>query len=112
MSKNEKYYKIYNILKQLGFKTSLVGTKLLIKVVLKASSYDDDYYYDINSIYSIISQEQKNLSFDDIKFTIFYSINNRKKDISKRNFKNIFGFEYDEYYFTAKELVEIIVGIL
>lgn len=112
MSRNEKYYKIYNILKQLGFKTSLVGTKLLIKVILKASSYNDDYYYDLNDIYLIISHEQKDVSFDDIKFTIFYSINNRKKDISKRNFKNIFGFEYDEYYFTSKELVEIIVGIL
>ena len=80
-------------LKQLGFKSSLYGTKLLIKVILKASALDD--YYTLNDIYSVISQET-DLSINDISVLIFNSLNSRKKDISKKNFENIFGYEYNE----------------
>ena len=80
-------------LKQLGFKSSLYGTKLLIKVILKASTLDD--YYTLNDIYSVISQET-DLSINDISVLIFNSLNSRKKDISKKNFENIFGYEYNE----------------
>lgn len=55
MSNNKQYYEIYKILKQLGFKSSLRGTKLLIRVVLKASALND--YYTLNDIYSVISKE-------------------------------------------------------
>ena len=80
-------------LKQLGFKSSLYGTKLLIKVILKASALDD--YYTLNDIYSVISQET-DLSINDISVLVFNSLNSRKKDISKKNFENIFGYEYNE----------------
>ena len=93
MSNNKQYYQIYRILKQLGFKSSLYGTKLLIKVILKASALDD--YYTLNDIYSVISQET-DLSINDISVLIFNSLNSRKKDISKKNFENIFGYEYNE----------------
>ena len=88
MSNNKQYYQIYRILKQLGFKSSLYGTKLLIKVILKASALDD--YYTLNDIYSVISQET-DLSVNDISVLVFNSLNSRKKDISKKNFENIFG---------------------
>ena len=71
-------------LKQLGFKSSLYGTKLLIKVILKASTLDD--YYTLNDIYSVISQET-DLSVNDILVLVFNSLNSRKKDISKRILK-------------------------
>lgn len=93
MSNNKQYYQIYRILKQLGFKSSLYGTKLLIKVILKASTLDD--YYTLNDIYSVISQET-DLSVNDISVLVFNSLNSRKKDISKKNFENIFGYEYNE----------------
>ena len=93
MSNNKQYYQIYRILKQLGFKSSLYGTKLLIKVILKASALDD--YYTLNDIYSVISQET-DLSVNDISVLVFNSLNSRKKDISKKNFENIFGYEYNE----------------
>ena len=93
MSNNKQYYQIYRILKQLGFKSSLYGTKLLIKVILKASTLDD--YYTLNDIYSVISQET-DLSINDISVLVFNSLNSRKKDISKKNFENIFGYEYNE----------------
>lgn len=109
MSNNKQYYKIYRILKQLGFKTNLCGTKLLIKVIIKAYTLDD--YYTLNKIYTIISQET-HLSVNDISILIFNSINSRKKDTSKKNFENVFGFEYDESNFKCKEFVENLVNIL
>lgn len=81
MSNNEQYYKIYNILKKLGFKSSLFGTKLLIKAILIANKYND--YYKVDKIYSIISKEYKNLSSIEVKNYIAYSINSRNKDTSK-----------------------------
>ena len=96
-------------LKQLGFKSSLYGTKLLIKVILKASALDD--YYTLNDIYSVISQET-DLSINDISVLIFNSLNSRKKDISKKNFENIFGYEYNENDFKCKEFIENLVNLL
>ena len=84
MSNNKQYYEIYKILKQLGFKSSLRGTKLLIKVILKAFTYND--YFNLNDIYSTISQET-NLSLSTIKTLIFYSINHRKKIFPKEILK-------------------------
>ena len=96
-------------LKQLGFKSSLYGTKLLIKVILKASALDD--YYTLNDIYSVISQET-DLSVNDISVLVFNSLNSRKKDISKKNFENIFGYEYNENDFKCKEFIENLVNLL
>ena len=96
-------------LKQLGFKSSLYGTKLLIKVILKASALDD--YYTLNDIYSVISQET-DLSVNDILVLVFNSLNSRKKDISKKNFENIFGYEYNENDFKCKEFIENLVNLL
>ena len=96
-------------LKQLGFKSSLYGTKLLIKVILKASALDD--YYTLNDIYSVISQET-DLSINDISVLVFNSLNSRKKDISKKNFENIFGYEYNENDFKCKEFIENLVNLL
>lgn len=109
MSNNKQYYEIYKILKQLGFKSSLRGTKLLIRVVLKASALND--YYTLNDIYSVISKEV-HISKKDISVLIFNSLNNRKKDISKKNFENIFGYEYDENDFKCKEFIENIINII
>ena len=109
MSNNKQYYEIYKILKQLGFKMSLYGSKLLIKVILNASALDD--YYTLNDIYSIISQETC-LSINDINVLIFNSLNTRKKDISKKNFENIFDYEYDENDFKCKEFVDNLVNLL
>ena len=101
MSNNKQYYQIYRILKQLGFKSSLYGTKLF--------ALDD--YYTLNDIYSVISQET-DLSVNDISVLVFNSLNSRKKDISKKNFENIFGYEYNENDFKCKEFIENLVNLL
>ena len=89
MSNNQKYYQIYNILKRLGFRSHLYGTKLLIKAILIVSTQSD--HYNIKDIYSAISlslkKENKNISPEEVKSLIYYSINNRKKIFPKRILK-------------------------
>ncbi len=47
-----------------------------------------------------------------IKNAITYSLNSRLQDKSIQHFKNIFGFEYDDYYFTNKTIIEEISRIM
>lgn len=91
-------------LKQLGFKSSLYGTKLLIKVILKASALDD--YYTLNDIYSVISQET-DLSVNDILVLVFNSLNSRKKDISKRILKISLVMNIMKMILNARNLLKI-----
>lgn len=51
-------------------------------------------------------------NIETIKSNINKAIYNRKIDISKKNFKKIFEFEYDEYFFSNKKLIEEILNIL
>lgn len=106
---NKQYYEIYKLLKQLGFKSSNHGTKLLIKVIIEANKTNEEYK--LVDIYSVISESTK-LTSNNIKKLIFYAINSRNKALSKKNFEKIFGYEYDENLFVCKELVEYIVEII
>lgn len=106
---NKKYYDIYLILKKLGFKSSNYGTKLLTKVILEASKSEDEIH--LKDIYSTISKTN-NIPPNDIQRLIFYAINSRNKNLSKKNFKDIFGYEYDEGLFVCKELVEYLAEII
>ena len=104
MSNNKQYYQIYRILKQLGFKSSLYGTKLLIKVILKASALDDNYT--LNDIYSVISQET-DLSVNDISVLVFNSLNSRKKIFPKRILKISLVMNIMKMILNARNLLKI-----
>ena len=91
-------------LKQLGFKSSLYGTKLLIKVILKASALDD--YYTLNDIYSVISQET-DLSINDISVLVFNSLNSRKKIFPKRILKISLVMNIMKMILNARNLLKI-----
>ena len=91
-------------LKQLGFKSSLYGTKLLIKVILKASALDD--YYTLNDIYSVISQET-DLSVNDISVLVFNSLNSRKKIFPKRILKISLVMNIMKMILNARNLLKI-----
>jgi uncharacterized protein (DUF433 family) len=108
---NNIYFKTYNILKALGLKTSHNGTKLIIKTVLKLVKEDDECIT-FEDIYLIISKELGNISKEQIRYCIKYAIDKRNKNLSENNFEKIFGYEYDEYLFTNKELIEEIVRII
>ena len=105
------YLKTYNLLKLLGLKTSHNGTKFIIKAVLIILKQDNDFII-FEDVYSIISQELRNISQSQVKYCIKYAIDNRNEKKSITNFEKIFGYEYAQDVFTNKELIEEIVRII
>ena len=100
-------FKIRNILRLLGLNPSIKGTVLLnkaIRVILEKKINED--YFIGNEIYMELTKYYKELSFIQIKTYIQYALDHRDINKSKKNFEKIFGFEYDNYYFTSKRFLE------
>lgn len=110
-SNPKQVIKIYNILRSLGLNMSLKGSKLLNKAIQIMTSNNDEFITSTD-IYSIISKEYCHSTPKQIKNHISYSLNSRVKEKSIKNFKNIFGFDYDEYIFTNKTIIEEISHII
>ena len=102
---------IYNILQKLGLIPTLKGTKLLIKAILIIINSPEEFIV-FEDIYKQISLKYKTFSNVQIRNSIKYALDNRNEQKSKANFKEIFGFEYDSYYFTNKIIIEEIAGII
>ena len=102
---------IYNILQKLGLIPTLKGTKLLIKVILIIINSQEEFIV-FEDIYKQISLKYKTFSNVQIRNSIKYALDNRNEQKSKANFKEIFGFEYDSYYFTNKIIIEEIARII
>lgn len=100
----------FKILKQLGFKTSLKGTKFIIDAISIVANYDDEPT-SFEEIYREISTKY-NLSPVYIRSAIKYVLDNRNNKLTERNFEKIFGYEYNEYSFTNKELIQEIVRVV
>ena len=92
---------IFNILRSIGLNTTLKGTKYINKAIqlLVASNSDN-----IAKYYSITPKQVKN--------AITYALNNRLYEKSIQHFQSIFGFEYDDYYFTNKIIIEEVARII
>lgn len=106
-------FRIRNILRLLGLNPSIKGTILLnkaIRVILEKKISED--YFIGNEIYIELTKYYKELSFIQVKTYIQYALDNRDINKSKKNFEKIFGFEYDNYYFTSKRFLEEICGVL
>ena len=100
-------FRIRNILRLLGLNSSIRGTVLLnkaIRVILEKKINED--YFIGNEIYMELTKYYKELSFIQIKTYIQYALDHRDINKSKKNFEKIFGFEYDNYYFTSKRFLE------
>ena len=110
-SKLNTYLRIYNLVKQLGLRTSHTGTKLLVKAVLILIEQGIDFVV-IEDIYSIISNELQSISKSQVKYCIKYAIDNRQEKQTIKNFEKIFGYEYAEDVFTNKELIEEIARVI
>ncbi len=102
---------IYNILQKLGLIPTLKGTKLLIKAILIIINSPEEFIV-FEDIYKQISLKYKTFSNVQIRNSIKYALDNRNEQKSKANFKEIFGFEYDSYYFTNKIIIEEIARII
>ena len=101
---------ITNILRSLGFNISHIGTKLLNKSI-QYILINNIEFFKLEEIYMYL-HTITGFNIETIKSNINKAIYNRKIEISKKNFKNMFGFEYDEYYFSNKKLIEEILNIL
>ena len=102
---------IYNILQKLGLIPTLKGTKLLIKAILIIINSPEEFIV-FEDIYKQISLKYKTFSNVQIRNSIKYALDNRNEQKSKANFKEIFGFEYDSYYFTNKIIIVEIARII
>lgn len=102
---------IYNILRALGLNTTLKGTKLIntaIQIVIKS----DNEYIVLKDVYKNISKNYYKSTPKQIENFIAYALNSRIEEKSRKNFEKIFNFEYDEYYFTNKTIIEEIARII
>ena len=101
--------KIYNTIRSLGLNTSLKGTKFLNKVIQIIISSDNEFYC-LENIYSQLTIYFPEYSSTQIRNYIKYALDNRNISLCQKNFEKIFGFEYDEYLFVNKTIIEEILN--
>lgn len=87
------------------------GTKLLNKAIQIVLNTNNEFVV-LEEVYKRIALNYPELNSEQIKNLIKYAIDNRKEEKSVTNFKKIFGFEYDAYYFTNKIIIEEIARVI
>ena len=102
---------IFNILRSIGLNTSHRGTKYINKAVQIILMADNDIIIS-NKVYENISHIYGNITPKQVKNDISYALNSRNEEKTVQNFQNVFGFEYDSYYFTNKSIIEEIARII
>jgi len=85
LNKKEIAFKVYNILRLLGIKTSNNGAKLIYLSVLIALS-SNQVFLNLKSIYSVINNQYKNTTEFQIRRSIQYAIDSRNIKKSKKKF--------------------------
>ena len=102
---------IFNILRSIGLNTSHRGTKYINKAIQLITISDNDIVI-IENIYNSISTIYGNITSKQVKNDISYALKSRNEEKTETNFEKIFGFEYDEYYFTNKMIIEEISRLI
>ena len=102
---------IFNILRDIGLNTSHRGTKYINKAVQILVTTDNDIIK-AKDIYNSISNYYSNITQKKVKNDISYALNSRIEEKAKKNFEKVFGFEYDQYYFTNKTIIEEIARVV
>lgn len=105
---------INNKLRSLGFKTSHIGYRYLIKAIqIKYLEYDELDFSNFNLIYKKVATYFNNIKTPiQIEDNIYYTINHRNYDLTKKNFVRVFGYEYNKDVFSNKEFIEEFVNML
>ena len=102
---------IFNILRDIGLNTSHRGTKYINKAVQILIATDNDIIK-AKDIYNSISNYYDNITPKQVKNDISYALNSRLEEKAEKNFEKVFGFEYDQYYFTNKTIIEEIARVV
>ena len=108
--KYNNYYEINNILRLLGLKTNMNGTKLIRKCIYHIISSNNEFYI-LENIFQEIILNYPKLNSKQIRSEIGYALNSRNKNLSEKNFKQIFGYEYDSFIFTPKNFIDEIINV-
>ena len=102
--------RINHLLRSLGLNTSYFGTKLLNKTIQYIIKNNVEFIT-LDNIYKVFVNEY-GFSIKTIRNNINNAITKRNTKICEKNFERIFGYEYDEYIFVPKYLIEEIITIL
>ncbi len=102
---NKQVIIIFNVLRSLGLNTSLRGTKYLNKAIQIMIITNNDFII-LEDIYKNIADSYNNITQKQVKNDISYALNSRAEEKTIKNFEKVFGFEYDEYLFTNKTIIE------
>ena len=103
---------IYNILRDLGFKSSTIGTRIINKAIQIILIYDFDEFININEVYRLVTEEYPSLNVNKVQAYINYAIKNRNSEKSENNFEKIFNYSYDDYFFSNKNIIFEIANII
>ena len=101
---------IRNILRLLGFSPSINGTKLINKAV-QYLILNETEYFNLSSVYKYLA-DNTIFTYNQIASFITYATIHRNIQKSKQNFKIVFNYDYDEYIFTPKNLIEEISNVI
>lgn len=108
---SENVITIFNLLREIGLNTSHRGSKYLNKAIQLLMIADNDIVI-INDIYTNVAKFYGNITTEQVRNNITYALNNRIEEKTIKNFEKVFGFEYDQYYFTNKTIIEEITRII
>ena len=108
---NRQVLAIRNISRSLGLSTGLTGTRLINKVVQILVIKDLEIVV-LEDIYKEISTYYPNIKPVQMRKHIVYALQHRDYNKSENNFEEIFGFEYDDYYFEPKAFMEEIANLI
>ncbi len=101
---------IYNTIRRLGLRPNHRGTILIVKAVQLINNNSE--IIKIKDIYRNISENNKNFTPEQIRIAIKYAIDHRNEKKSIENFKEIFGYDYDEEIFSNKDFLEEIARVI
>ena len=100
-----------HLLRSLGLSFGLTGTRLINKTIQILTVKDLEIVI-LEDIYKDIANSFPNITPSQTRMYIQYALKHRDEIKSEKNFKNIFGFEYDEYFFSNKNFIEEIANII
>ena len=101
---------IYNTIRRLGLRPNHSGTIFALKAIQLIKNSPDIIM--INKIYIEIAKTSSNFSPAQIRVAIKYALDHRNEQKSMQNFKEIFGYEYDEEIFTNKDFLEELARVI
>lgn len=98
-------------LRSLGFNFNLIGTKLINKTIQLVILSRNEFYV-LEDILDELIKIYPTFNKIQIRMAIKYALDHRNEKLTKKNFENIFGYEYDEEIFTTKEFIDEFVYMI